>query len=157
MGVGASLTQMAGTALHAQRPMNVPRLALPSPGTVAAGDEIGTPAFRRQINVALGRSHSQRTPRRDVIFNMKHGSMVENQRVPLAMGSSSARTTTLSGGCDHDSENIPFSSPRWGAHLCLRSEVLGWQYHALNTLFELFFARCNLSQREVGKRVPQRM
>lgn len=102
---------MAGTALHAQRPINVPRLALPSPGTSAAGEDIDTPAFRREINVALGRSHSQRTPRRDVIFNVKHDRMVENQKVPLAMGSSSARMTTLSGGCDHESENT-FSSPR---------------------------------------------
>lgn len=63
----------------------MPRLALPNPDAVATGAEVDTPAYNRQINVALGRSHSKQTPRRDVIFGLKHGGMVEKQRVPLAM------------------------------------------------------------------------
>lgn len=103
---------MVGATAHPQRPTNVPRLAFPSAEAAAAGGEIDSPAFRRQINVALGRSHSQRTPRRDVVFNVKHGRMVESQKkVPLAMGSSS-RMTTPSGGCDRDSQSKTFSVRR---------------------------------------------
>ncbi len=76
---------MAGTStVRRQRPANVPRLALPFPDGAAPG-AVDTPAYNRQINVALGRSHSKRTPRRDVIFGLKHGGMVEKQRVPLTM------------------------------------------------------------------------
>lgn len=75
---------MTGTVAQRQRPANVPRLALPYPDAVGTGAEVDTPMFSRQINVALGRSHSKRDPRRDVIFNLKHGSMVEKQKVPLA-------------------------------------------------------------------------
>lgn len=103
---------MAGTTVHSHRPVNVPRLALPSPGRVSTGEELDSPAFKRQITVALGRSHSQRSPRRDVIFNVRHGSMVEKQRVPLAKGPSYDRMMTLSGGCDDGSENNQFSSTR---------------------------------------------
>lgn len=94
----------------------MPRLVLPCPETAEeegdTGGGIDTPAFRRQINVALGRSHHQRTPRRDVIFNVKHGKMVEKQRAPLAMESSSfsVGTPMLSGGSD-DNTNRAF--PRY--------------------------------------------
>ncbi|CAB1096185.1 unnamed protein product [Ectocarpus sp. CCAP 1310/34] len=43
--------------------------------------------------------HSQRTPRRDAVFHIKDGGMVEKQRLPLAMATSmSARTTAQPGG-----------------------------------------------------------
>lgn len=62
----------------------VPRLALPCPETGVRPDDVGSPTFRRQLTVALGRSHSQRTPRRDVIFRIHQGSMVEKkQKLPL--------------------------------------------------------------------------
>lgn len=105
-------TMTGTTTASRMRPANVPRLALPCPETAEGGTGGGTdtPTFRRQINVALGRSHHQRTPRRDVIFNVKHGNMVEKQRAPLAMESSSfsAETTTLSGGSDGDAGNRAF-------------------------------------------------
>jgi len=76
---------MAGTVAQREGPVIVPRLALPCPDGTATGPEVETPAYYRQINVALGRSHSKQTPRRDVVFGLEHGTMVEKQRVPLAV------------------------------------------------------------------------
>lgn len=78
--------------------VHIPRLVLPC-SQEAGGDDVGNPQFRRQINVALGRAHSQRTPRRDVSFHVKQGVRQEKQR-PLLLGSSSARTNPSSGEVD---------------------------------------------------------
>lgn len=70
----------------------VPRLLLPRPEATNAvtgntiTENLSDPRFKRQLNVALGRSHSQRTPRRDVVFSVRQGSMLEKQRRPLLVG-----------------------------------------------------------------------
>lgn len=58
--------------------------------------------FRRQINVALGRSHSQRTPRRDVSFRVQQGVRLEKQHRPQLFESSSARIKSSGGGVEVD-------------------------------------------------------
>lgn len=90
--------------------VDVPKLLLPSaePG----GDDSDCPTFRRQINVALGRSHSQRTARRDVIFGIRQGGMVEKQR-PLLMGLLSHRTREQ--GNDGDASNMGSQTSRYEA------------------------------------------
>lgn len=79
----------------------VPRLSLPRPeatnnavGTNTSKEDLSDPRFRRQLNVALGRSHSQRTPRRDVVFSVRQGSMLEKQRRPLLVGAAGRRLAT---------------------------------------------------------------
>ena len=83
----------------AQKPgaVHVPRLVLPCSQT---GDDVGNAQFRRQINVALGRSHSQRTPRRDVSFRVQQGVRLEKQQRPQLFASSSARIKPSGGGVD---------------------------------------------------------
>lgn len=66
----------------------VPKITLPSTDGKSAGN-VENAAFRRQLPVALGRSHSQRTPRKDVIFSVRQGTMLEKQRFHV-LGSSPA-------------------------------------------------------------------
>lgn len=68
-----------------------PKIALPFTDGQSAGD-VKNAAFKRQLPVALGRSHSQRTPRKDVIFSVQQGIMFEKQRFPV-LGSSPATRT----------------------------------------------------------------
>lgn len=77
----------------------MPRLILPCS---QAGDDLGGQQFRRQINVALGRSHSQRTPRRDVSFRVEQGVRLEKQHRPQLFASSSARSKPSDGGVEVD-------------------------------------------------------
>lgn len=80
----------------------VPRLLLPrSDTTTVAGatstvteDDPSDPRFRRQLTVALGRSHSQRTPRRDVVFNVRQGRMLEKQTGPRWVGEQGRESAT---------------------------------------------------------------
>lgn len=74
---------MAST-ISATRRVTVPRLVLPN------AEKANSPALRRQITVALGTSHRQRSARRDVIFHVRHGGMLEKQR-PSARVSATAR------------------------------------------------------------------
>lgn len=87
---------MMATAAATQRPP-VPRLTLPSTEAVV-GKGVESPTFRRQINVALGRMHSQRTPRRDAVFHIEDGGMVEKHRQPLATAKSMSSRTTAQPG-----------------------------------------------------------
>lgn len=101
--------------------VHVPRLALPSPEIVGAPcNDVDSPAFRRQINVAIGRAHSQRTPRRDVIFRVERGGMVEKQRIPLAM-ESSVRTggSTQHGAGDGHDLSETMCTPRYVGRFCM--------------------------------------
>lgn len=70
------------------RPPIVPRLALPTP------EEERDPAFFRQITLALGTAHRQRSARRDVVFHVRHGRMLEKEhkRHSAALISATART-----------------------------------------------------------------
>lgn len=65
--------------------------------------------------MALGRAHTQRTPRRDVVFNVKHGSMVEKRRVPLAMASSACAREMMQRGVRGGDEAFDsiISTPRY--------------------------------------------
>lgn len=70
------------------RPIVVPRLVLPTP------EEERDPTFYRQITLALGTAHRQRSARRDVIFHVRHGRMLEKEqkRPSAALVSATART-----------------------------------------------------------------
>lgn len=78
----------------------MPRLVLPCSHQPA--DDVENAQFRRQINVALGRSHSQRTPRRDVSFRVQQGVMLEKNQRPQLFASSSARSKPSGGGVGVD-------------------------------------------------------
>ena len=67
----------------------VPRLNLDFPRELKSKEDDDA-SFKRQIIVALGRSHSQRTPRRDVIFHVNQGTRLEKQRFPV-LGSVTTR------------------------------------------------------------------